>query len=221
MNDDAPAFGNPGSGQLAAALGRGDDAAARELIAAGASPDAIDADGVPLLQWTMLRDDRAAFRRLLALNADPTVPNADGQTAIHLAAMGKQTYWLDALLETGANVDQPNTRTGATPLFDALRAGLPANVARLREAGARLDVRSRDGTTPLHQAALVNDLAATRAFLEAGADPRATDDASATFQDYLFDGDPKILNATSKRELSAIRALLSRAGVGITAASLR
>ena len=221
MNDDAPAFGNPGSAPLAAALARGDDAQARAAIAAGASPDAVDADGVPLLQWTMLRDDRAGFRRLLALGADPTVPNGDGQTALHLAAMGKDTSWLDTLLEAGVAVDQPNARTGATPQFDAQRAGRPANVARLRKAGARLDVRSRDGTTPLHQAALVNDLAATRAFLEAGADPRATDDAGATFQDYLFDGDPKILNAASKRELAAIRALLSRAGVGATAAALR
>src|SRR3546814_18309206 len=75
------------------------------------------------------------------------------------------------------------------------------------------DVCSSDLTTPLHQAALVNDPASVLEFLEAGADPRATDRNGATFQDYLYDGDPAVLNAPTRKALEAIDAWLRSHGV--------
>lgn len=201
-------FANPAHAQFAAAVRDGDDRLARELVAAGANPDAVDDKGVPLLQWAMRQQDRGAYRLLLDLRADPTRGNADGQTALHLAAMGKDAFWLDDLLDRGVSPDVPNTVTGAPPLFDALRARLPDNIDRLLKAGARLDTRDRSGTTPLHQAALVNDPASVLKFLEAGADPRATDRSGATFQDYLYDGDPAVLNAPTRKALADIDAWL-------------
>src|SRR3546814_14395389 len=70
----------------------------------------------------------------------------------------------------------------------------------------------RSGTTPLHQAALVNDPASVLEFLEAGADPRATDRNGATFQDYLYDGDPAVLNAPTRTAPEAIAAWLRAPG---------
>src|SRR3546814_12457349 len=99
--------------------------------------------------------------------------------------MGKDEFWLDYLLERCLSPDLPNTVTGAPPLFDALRARLPENVDRLLKAGARLDTHDRSGTTPLNQAALVNDPASVLEFLEAGADPRATAPNGPTFPDSL------------------------------------
>lgn len=213
--NDARTFANPGHAQFAAAVADGDERLARELLAAGANPNATDEHGTPLLQWAMRRDDRGAFRLLLALGADPARGNADGQTALHLAAMGNDGYWLEQLLERGLSPDLPNTMNGAPPLFDALRARLPDNVDRLLAARARLDTRDRNGTTPLHQAALVNDSASVLKFLEAGADPRATDRTGATFQDYLYDGDPKLLNVAARRDLAAIDAWLRAHGVAV------
>src|SRR3546814_13366566 len=66
-----------------------------------ADPDATNDEGAPLLQQAMLRQDRGKFRNLLAAGANPAQGNADGQTALHLAAMGKDQYWLDPLLERG------------------------------------------------------------------------------------------------------------------------
>jgi ankyrin repeat protein len=208
-------FANPTHAQFASAIRDGDDKLARELVAAGANPDAVDDKGVPLLQWAMLQQDRGAYRLLLDLHADPARGNADGQTALHLAAMGKDGFWLDDLLERGVGPDVPNTVTGAPPLFDALRARLPDNVDRLLAAGARLDTRDRSGTTPLHQAALVNDPASVLRFLEAGADPRATDRSGATFQDYMYDGDPAVLNAPARKAIAAINAWLRAHGVAV------
>lgn len=215
VNQDK-AFANPAAAQLGAAALAGDEALARELIAAGANPDAVDDHGQPLLQWAMHQQDRGAYRLLLELGADPALGNADGQTALHLAAMGKQEFWLEDLLARGTSPDLPNTTTGAPPLFDALRARLPGNVDRLLEAGARLDASDRSGTTPLHQAALVNDPASVLKFLEAGADPRATDRNGATFQDFLYDGDPALLNAPTRRSLEAIDDWLRAHGVAVT-----
>lgn len=209
------AFANPGSTQLADAVLAGDDALARELIAAGANPNAEDDRGQPLLQWAMKRGDRGAFRLLLALGADPARGNRDGRTALHLAAMGKSDAWLEALLAHGMSPDTPNTVTGATPLYDALRADSDGNIDRLLRAGARVDVADRNGTTPLHQAALVKDAGAALRFLEAGADPRATDRTGATFQDYLYKCDPKLLNASTRRDLGKIDAWLEANGVAV------
>jgi len=219
--NDGKTFANPDNAQLAGAVRDGNDALARELVAAGANPNAVDDRGVPLLQWAMLGQDRGAYRLLLDLKADPARGNADGQTALHVAAMGKDAFWLDDLLERGMSPDTPNTVTGAPPLFDALRARLPDNVERLLKAGARLDTRDRSGTTPLHQAALVNDPASVLAFLEAGADPRATDRTGATFQDYMYDGDPALLNGPTRRSIEAIDAWLRAHGVPVRGDSSR
>ena len=209
------AFANPGSAQLADAVLAGDDALARELIAGGANPNAEDDRGEPLLQWAMKRGDRGAFRLLLELGADPARGNRDGRTALHLAAMGKSSDWLEVLLAHGMSPDTPNTITGATPLFDALRADSDGNIGLLLQAGARLDVADRNGTTPLHQAALVKNADAVLRFLEAGADPRATDGAGATFQNYLFKGDRALLNASARRDLDRIDAWLEANGVAV------
>ena len=217
--NDGKTFANPDNAQLAAAVRDGNDTLARELVAAGANPNATDDKGTPLLQWAMLHRDRGAYRLLLDLHADPARGNADGRTALHLAAMGKDDFWLDDLLERGMGPDTPNTVTGAPPLFDALRARLPARVDRLVEAGARLDTRDRSGTTPLHQAALVNDPASVLKFLEAGADPNATDRNGATFQDYMYDGDPALLNGPTRRDIEAIDAWLREHGVAVKADS--
>jgi hypothetical protein len=209
------AFENPGNAQFADAIVRGDEALARQLLAAGANPNAVDDAGQPLLQWAMKRGDRGAFRLLLALGADPARGNRDGRTALHLAAMGKDQGWLEALLAHGMSPDTPNTVTGATPLYDALRADSKDNIDVLLRAGARLDVADRNGTTPLHQAALVKDSAAALRFLEGGADPRATDRTGATFQDYLYKGDPKLLNVATRRDLEQIEVRLREQGVAV------
>ena len=159
----------------------------------------------------MLHQDRGAYRLLLDLHADPARGNADGQTALHLAAMGKDEFWLDDLLKRGVSPDLPNTVTGAPPLFDALRAREPDNIDRLLAAGARLDVRDAAGTTPLHQAALVNDIPSVKRFMDAGADPRAVDDTGATVASYLYDGDPSVLAAPVRRDYEWIRARLDTA----------
>jgi ankyrin repeat protein len=169
-----------------------------------ADPNAVDERGTPLLQQAMLRQRRTEFRRLLKAGADPTRGNRDGQTALHLAAMARTPGWMEALLEHGVSVDVPNTRTGATPLYDALRAASDDNIDFLLRAGASLEVKDIEGVTPLHMAARVKNASAVLKFLEAGADPLAKDRLGATFQDYLYKGDPALLHGGARRTYAKI-----------------
>lgn len=208
MTPDAPTFANPDQAPFIAAVRSGDAALARQLLTAGANPNATDEDGTPALNWLIRQGDREAVRLLLTLGADPTRGDAKGRTALHEAALSKDDDWIGLLLEHGVAVDVPNPRNGQTALFEALRAREPDNIERLLAAGARLDVRDRAGLTPLHQAALVNDIPSVKRFMEAGADPQATDDTGATVGSYLYDGDPSVLTAPVRRDYLWIRAHL-------------
>jgi ankyrin repeat protein len=167
-------------------------------------PNAVDERGTPLLQQAMLRGKRFEFRRLLKAGADPTRGNRDGQTALHLAAMAITPGWMEVLIDHGASPDVPNTITGATPLYDALRTASDDNIDFLLSAGASVTVKDREGVTPLHQAAMVKNSPAVLKFLEAGADPLAEDRRGATFQDYLYEGDPALLTGKAQRAYEGV-----------------
>jgi ankyrin repeat protein len=74
--------------------------------------------------------DVAAVRTLLAEGVDPDAWNAGHAAAIHLAARGKHTEVVRALLDGGANVNLQEEGLGATALLNALHAR-DAETARL------------------------------------------------------------------------------------------
>jgi hypothetical protein len=83
---------------------------------------------------------------LLAAGSDPGETNRFGESALHLAAPGDHAI-LAALIDAGAD---PNGRDadGVTPLMLAATAGRADNVASLRDAGARLDMKDYQGSSP-------------------------------------------------------------------------
>jgi ankyrin repeat protein len=99
--------------------------------------------------------DLATVRELLA--GDPALAAArdeQGLSAVLLSCYHGHAAVRDALL-------------AAAPPLDALELAAVGDAERLR--GARLDVRSPDGFTPLHYAAFFGGPAAVRVLLEAGA----------------------------------------------------
>jgi len=201
-------FTEPRAAELADAAKAGDADRVRELVAAGADPNARGAKGLTLLQWAMLSQQPAGVEALLAAGADPARGSDDGQTAVHLAAQAERAVYLDLLLEHGASPDTPNTVTGATPLVAALMAEREANFDALLKAGARVDAADRMGNTPLHQAAKINESARVLQLLEAGADPQAKNGQGDTFQRYLFMTPDKALSAQARRGNDQVRAWL-------------
>ena len=108
----------------AAALRHG---AARALLAAGATVNAINRRGATALHY-------ACDPRPLSPAWDP-----DAQRRI-----------IELLISAGATVDQPD-RGGVTPLHRAVRARSPAAVAALLSAGADPHAATgKAGSTPLH-----------------------------------------------------------------------
>jgi ankyrin repeat protein len=104
--------------------------------------------------------DAATMRILLAAGADPKVTTKDGNTALLFAAgigyRDKQTQGTDAqaleavklCMDQGLDLSQTNNK-GETALHGAANRGSDMLVKFLVEQGAKLDVKSKAGFTPL------------------------------------------------------------------------
>ena len=166
----------PGDSPVADAAMRGDIAAVRELLAAGADVNAAQGDGMTALHWAAERGAPELARMLLHAGAavDP-VTRVGGYTPLHAAARSGSHTVADLLLDAGADPSAATPGAGTTPLHLAATAGAPELVRALVERGA--DPNVREGAwaqTPLIFAAAMNRADAIRALLEAGADPGIT-----------------------------------------------
>jgi hypothetical protein len=104
-----------------------------------------------------------------------------GDTALHIAAGGYRTDFVERLIGAGADVRARNRRD-AEPLH-AAAAGTPgspkwdphaqaATIVRLIAAGADPNAPDHGGATPLHKAVRTRCAAAVKALTDGGADPR-------------------------------------------------
>jgi len=145
------------------------------------------------------RGDFDEVRSLLRKGADANAAQADGLTALHWAALNDDREILELVLYAGAAVE-PRTRVGSyTPLHLAARAGHPAIVEGLLEAGADPNSWTGTGVTALHFAAQANDAASIRALVERGAELDARDG---------FRGRTPLVFAASRDASDAVLALL-------------
>lgn len=154
-------FDQPGT-PLADAAHRGDVAAIRSLIAAGADPNSYDATGNTPLHWA-------------ARGGHPLGPHrcsGEGATRVEV---------VNALIELGADPNAldhrgsiPGGSSGWTPLHMALHHEQFATAAKLLERGADPNIRTQQGHSTMSMAA---DEGAPRellaAILSKGFDPRA------------------------------------------------
>jgi len=112
-----------------------------------------------------------------------------GDTALHVAAAAYESAVARCLVGAGASVRARNRR-GAEPIHAAV-TGSPATrrwdpvrqvamIGYLVAIGADPDAPAAGGVTPLHRAVRNRCSAAVRALLEAGADPRRTNDHGST-----------------------------------------
>jgi len=213
------AFPDATAAALAQAAARGDDAAIRTQVAAGADPDAQGERGINLLQYAMLAQSRAGLEALLAAGADPDAPGLGGSTAVHSAAIADAPDYLEIVLAAGADPDAPHGETGATALADATGPRTDAQFRMLLKAGARPDAADRTGNTPLHKAAMINAGAHVLALLEAGAGPNLRNAQDATFQPYYFKLPASKLNAQARAQREAVVAWLRAHDVPLEASA--
>jgi ankyrin repeat protein len=200
-------FTNPDLAPLADAVARGDGAEIRRQ-AANVDPDTPGGDGATLLVEAIGQGSLESVQALLEAGADPNRPGMGGETPVHAAAFAKDPQLLRAVLAHGGDPDVRNPQTGATPLVQALLAGNPQQLRLLLDAGADPNLADRNDDAPLHVAARTNAGAAILQLLDKGALPQARNSGGATFQDYYFAFQPKVLNERALAERREIVAWL-------------
>ncbi len=155
---------------LAAAL---DDADAVDLLLqAGADPDTRDAAGTTPLMSAL---SGIVVRRLTASGADPNAVDHSARTPLIAAAEGERAEVVRALLDAGADPEQPDD-LGYTALhFAAGNLGEASEdcIKALLDAGSEVDEETRDGMTPLMVSAHLGCVDAVRVLLSRGADVNA------------------------------------------------
>ena len=161
-----PAFGVP---ELVAAARSSDHQAVRNLLAAGADPDAAYGDGTTALHWAAHRDAHAMVTDLLAAGADLNARDDHGVTPLSLACLNGNRLIVDALLAAGADPNAARSN-GETPLMTAAQVGGLDVVRSLLAAGADPNAAEATlGQTALMLAVAENHTPVARLLLETGA----------------------------------------------------
>lgn len=183
-------FPNEDARALARAAGKGKIKKVEELVKSGVDVNARGTQGATPLFWAMA--NYKGFKKLLELGADPNIVYGDGNTVIHMAVKMKDSRFIEALLEHGAN---PNLKVGSrgkwkslenTPLFDALSQG-KARIDLLISAGADLNAQDSFGVTPVMSAVGRGDFEIAYYLLERGADYRIKTEAGETLASRVSD----------------------------------
>ncbi|MDD3470914.1 MAG: ankyrin repeat domain-containing protein [Thermoguttaceae bacterium] len=167
LNGREPRFGETA---LHFAASCGDAAMVEALLAAGASVDLKNRDGVTPLLLAAQENQLEVVRILLAAGADLNVRANEGITPLHQAAAQGFTSICELLLKSGSRID-PLMEGGWTPLHFAVQEGFEETVNCLLAAGAQSQHETTDGATPLHLAAAYGYATILKQLLATGADP--------------------------------------------------
>jgi ankyrin repeat protein len=150
----------------------GNLAALQKAIDGGTSVNAAESgSGLTLLMWAARRNHADEVEWLLAHGADLEARSGYGTALGATLSVGDAADMVRLLLAHGAD---PNgcAQNGYTPLMCAATDGDAASAGMLIRAGARVDVRDRDGNTALALARELGHDEVVRLLLAAGADQR-------------------------------------------------
>ncbi|XP_043912464.1 nuclear factor NF-kappa-B p100 subunit isoform X2 [Protopterus annectens] len=153
------------------------------LLRAGADPTLLDRFGNSVFHLALQNKDEQMVHILLN-HLDPAVsrnllntPDYNGMFPVHLAVKMKSDRCLSLLIQSGANVNAAERKSGRTPLHIAVEmnnTGLAVDL--VKKFAAKVNSRTFAGNTPLHFAACAGSPVLTKMLLNAGADVRAEND---------------------------------------------
>ena len=179
----------------AEAIRRGRPAELHGLIAAGLDVDHRGSRGMNLLKWALASNCPECFEALLEAGASTEhfvageytgrVDQLFLQPLLDLAASADKPAFLALALEHGADPDARDVYGSDPVMFSAILYGRLENVRLLAEAGANVNARSADLTTPVHFAVGANRYEIACYLLEQGADPSLENKRGSTVGDYI------------------------------------
>lgn len=146
----------------------------RVLLAKGALINVADRRGETPLLAAMDTMSIEGVHELLKYGANACASDAHGRTAHHRSQNGDAT---DLLMAFGADVDAVNAK-GETALWEASKRGDYKQVLSLLNAGAKTEIASKLGSTPLQVAVAENEASVAMALIAHGASSDEITDAS-------------------------------------------
>jgi N-acyl-D-amino-acid deacylase len=165
----AAAQAGPPRDAIVRAVERGAAADIERLLSAGADPDVVGTDGVPLVMTATLFASADIVELLLKRGADPNRTDPAGATALMWAVPNLDKARV--LLARGANANA-RSKTGRTPLLVAASYPGTVNVLRLLlDRGADLRAQDQAGQSALSLAVRSSDIDVVRFLVERGLDP--------------------------------------------------
>lgn len=180
---------------LAEAAAKGRIEVIDDLLQQGAKVNFQGKEGMTALIWAFLQENKKGYEHLLDKGADPNLQMTestltsdgltDGSSAMSLAAMHEDPWYLEGTLKHGGNPNIVNPVKSVTPVFQCIML-YDKNHPRLEQlklligAGANLNAQDRDGSTPMRLAAIANRYDLVYVMLAAGADPTIKTKAGTT-----------------------------------------
>ncbi|NWH99475.1 ASB10 protein, partial [Tichodroma muraria] len=130
---------------------RGHTACLRLLLLRGAAVD-FAPGGKTALHEACAAASSDCVRLLLSSGADPEAVSEDGYRPLHLCKSSDSIECVQQLLQHGASVNSQTEEESDTALHVASRYGLVEHVQLLLRHGAELEVKNKEGQTPLNAA---------------------------------------------------------------------
>ena len=124
--------------------------------------------------------DVTAVKRCLDSGVDVNKTSISGDTALHEATRHNQPAVVRCLLERGADTEVKPPPTGMTPLVEAAHTNHTAVIRELLAGGAQVNGQAGGGDTPIKRAAWGGHKESVEVLLEAGADPKLSNDQGWT-----------------------------------------
>jgi uncharacterized membrane protein YfcA len=144
------------------------------------------------------RGDQVLSRELIAKGADIHARSSNGETALHLAALHDDPYYVELLLAAGADPRALN-KDGESPLFWAALSGHLACAEQLLARGADPNAGDLKGNTVLHAAADGGNVHLARLLLPRVRSPGARNREGLTAKDYARRGGHRELEKLLER----------------------
>ena len=174
-----------GIAPLMAAAGRGQTAAVKVILSAGANINAFDSAHDTALMYAIKSGHQSTIFALLDAGADPTINDlAGGSTLLQAATYLDDPEVVRLLIRRGVPLDGASDQIHETPLMAASCFGRIHTVQILLDAHVQVNAQSTEGLTALTEAAIGNQADILKLLLAAGADPSIRDGSGKTALDY-------------------------------------
>ena len=166
--------------------GKGAPDRIKELLEAGADPNATYWYQVTALHFTAFRGNMEATKLIADSGADINAKDSDGQSVLHWACENENLNCIKLLLDMGADICASNEHKD-TPLHYAARNSFSqaGAVLLLLKAGADVNALNTEGQTALHYAAKKGNIFCMQVLLDHGCDPEIRDIHGKTADDIL------------------------------------